>query len=718
MRWTWRMFTKMLAGAALLSTCPMGMAQGLPYPISPLRPVTDTYPGVTVSDPFRWLEDTRSAEVQKWVAAQNALTRSVIDKLPQRAAIAAELADLLGKAPVTRRGLQFAGGRLFALKRQPPANQARLVVLSDPMDVATEKVVLDPLVLNAKGTTTIDWYVPSLDGRKVAVSLSDNGSEDGTLHFYDVASGRKLPDVVPRVQYPTAGGSAAWAAGNGGVYYTRFPQGKERAPADANFYQQVWFHRLGTPASKDRYVAGKDFPRIAEIALSTTEDGRYLLADVANGDGGEHAFHLRDPAGKWTRIAGFDDGVRSIALGRDGRWYGLVLKASPRGRIVSGALKSPALSGARPVLAQAAQVIAGFTPTRHRLYVEYLAGGPQELHTFTLEGRALGRIGNEAVATAYVGTALKDDTILYGSQSFVQPFAWYRYAPTSKSPTPPPVKTALDEERRDLQLGDAEVRREFATSKDGTKVPLNIVMPRGTPLDGTSPVLLTGYGGYGVSMQPYFSPLNVFWLRHGGIFVVANLRGGGEFGEDWHLAGNLTRKQNVFDDFIASAEYLQAKRYTSSRRLAIEGASNGGLLMGAVMVQRPELFKAVVSQVGLYDMLRVELSPNGEFNTTEFGSVKDPAQFKALYAYSPYHHVVEGADYPAVMLLTGMNDGRVEPHNSFKMAARLQDAMPKRAPVLLRVAGDAGHGMGTALSSRIAQEADIFTFLFDQLRMK
>jgi prolyl oligopeptidase len=710
MRWT-------LAGAGWGASM-VAAAASLAYPEAPRRPVVDTYHGAEVTDNYRWLEATDTPAVEAWVAQQNALTRSQLDKQPNRGAIRAELGELLGKAPTTRRELHYAAGKLFAMKSQPPANQPRLVVLTDPADTASEKTIVDPNVLNPKGTTTIDWYVPSLDGKLVAVSLSDNGSEDGTLHLFDVATGRKLDDVIPRVQYPTGGGSVAWTPDNKGLYYTRYPQGTERPPEDKNFYEQLWFHQIGTPVAQDRYVLGKDFPRVAEIFLSTTEDGRYLLAEVLNGDGGEHSFYLLAPNKPWTRIAAFEDGVRSISLGRDGRWYGVVLKGTPRGRIVAGSLDEPVLGKARVIVPESDMTVSAVTPASSRLYVEYLAGGPQELHAFTLAGEPLGRIGNETVATAHAGPALEGDDLLFGSQSYVKPFAWYRYSPNAKTPQPEPVRTALSEQPKNVRLDDIEVRREFATSKDGTKVPVNIVFKKGLKLDGSSPLLLTGYGGFAVSMQPRFSLRTAFWLKHGGIYVVANLRGGGEYGEEWHLQGNMTRKQNVFDDFIASAQYLVDKGYTSPAKLAIEGGSNGGLLMGAVLTQRPELFNTVIGHVGVYDMLRMELSPNGAFNVTEFGSATDAAQFKALRAYSPYHRVADGTAYPAVFLLTGLHDGRVEPHNSLKMAARLQAATTSGRPVLLRVAGDAGHGQGMALSSAIEQDADVFAFLFEQLGMK
>ena len=545
----------------------------LAYPPTPRRPVTDVYHGVSVSEDYRWLENVIAPEVRDWIASENALTRGWIDARPQHAPILDELTTLLGQAPVSRAALRYAGGRIFAMKRQPPANQSRLVVLASPLDLASERVLVDPNVLNPKGTTAIDWYSPSLDGKTVAVSLSDNGSEDGDLHLFDVASSRPLPDVIPGVQRATAGGSVAWAPDGQGLYYTRYPQDHERPAADANFYQQVWFHRLGTPISTDRYVIGKDLPRIAEIALSSTEDGRYLLADVSNGDGGENAFYLRDPAGQWARIADFSDGVRQVALGRDGRWYARVLKGSPRGRIVAAPLDKPRLDQATLVIAEGSDTIADLTPTTHRLYVSYLAGGPEELRAYTLAGKLLGRIGPESVATTYVGAALRGDDILFGSQSFVSPFAWFLYAPTAAEPDPTPQKTALSESPLGVDLSDFEVRREFAISKDGTKVPVNIVCRKGLTLDGSHPTLLTGYGGYGLSMQPYFSLLDAFWLRHGGVYVLANLRGGGEFGEDWHRAGKLTKKQNVFDDFIASAQLpdrqgLHHRRRSSRSRAA------------------------------------------------------------------------------------------------------------------------------------------------------
>lgn len=708
----------------LAQTTPATSTAVIAYPEAPRRPVSDTYTGVAgprkVTDDYRWLEALDEPAVKDWVTLQNTATRRYLDALPSRTAIRDELKQLIGSAPVTRSSFAYAGGKLFAMKRQPPKNQPMLVVIDAPDTLAgapidAERVVVDPNQRNEKGTTTIDWFEPSRDGRLVAVSLSDNGSEKGTLRIFDVATGDEKSDVVPRVQNPTAGGSVAWNADGSGLWYTRYPAPMERPAEDAGFYQQVYFHKLGTRSTFDTLSLGSELPRIAEVHLEASEDGRHVLASVRNGDGGEVGFWLHGPNDKWRRLAGFDEGFRSAAFGRDGRLYAVASKGSPRGRVVAMKLDVPALSRASAVVPQSDAVIEEVVPTNTRLYVEVLTGGPSELRVYTLAGKALPAPAVEAVSTVSIGARLAGDAILYGNQSFVTPFAWYRLDP--KRDGGQPVRTALSAPPDNLSTDDIAVTRVMAPSPDGTAVPVNIVARKGVALDGRNPTLLTAYGGYGVSMRPRYSRRTVFWLRHGGVYALANVRGGGEFGEEWHLAGNLTKKQNVFDDFAAAAKMLVDRGYTTPKRLAIEGGSNGGLLVGAAMVQHPELYGAVVSHVGIYDMLRVERTPNGAFNVTEFGTVKDPAQFDALYAYSPLHHVEDGKAYPPMLMTTGINDGRVDPWQSLKMAARLQAANPKGRPVLLRVAGDAGHGQGMSLSSSIELDADTFAFLFDSLGM-
>ncbi|HWT02839.1 MAG TPA: prolyl oligopeptidase family serine peptidase [Pyrinomonadaceae bacterium] len=690
---------------------PVCAQQALQFPATPKKAVTDEYHGVKVIDEYRWLEDSGDPAVRRWLDEQNKFSRSLLEKMPARAAIATRLKNLYDDRPTIYYNF-YQRKMFFAMKSEPGKNQPLLVMLNSPDDPASERVILDPNVLNPKGTTAIDFYAPSLDGRFVAVSLSENGSEDGSAHVYETASGKKLPDVIPRVQYPTAGGSLEWDKDASGFYYTRFPRGGERPPEDMTFYQQVYFHKLGTQTSEDTYVIGKEFPRIAEITLSTTEDAKYLLASVANGDGGEFAHYLRGPSGTWTQLTRFSDQVKSVLFGPNGTLYLLTVNGAPRGKILSAPLDDPKLSGAKTVVPESDATIESFIPAATRLYVAEMKGGPSEVAVFDLGGKRLSSVPVKPVSSVLLGLRLKGDEILYGSVSYLETFTWYRFDPATGAVT----KTRLAG-TTSVNFDDAQVVRDFAVSKDGTRIPINIVSRKGVKLDGKNPTILYGYGGYGVNMTPSFRRKNRLWLDAGGVYVEANLRGGSEYGEEWHRAGKLTKKQNVFDDFIACAKYLIEKKYTSPDRLAIEGGSNGGLLMGAALTQHPELFRAVVGYAGWYDMLRVELSPNGAFNVPELGTVKDPEQFRALHAYSPYHRVRDNTAYPAVLFITGDNDGRVDPMHSRKMAARLQAATSSKLPVLLRTSSDTGHGAGSSLGARIAQESEVLAFLFDQLGM-
>jgi prolyl oligopeptidase len=682
-------------------------------PPTPKRPVLDSYHGVAVGDDYRWLENAADPEVRKWSDAQNAYTRSFLDALPDRDAIAKRARELLGTASADYFDLRWAGGRLFALEDRPPAQQPFLVVMKSPDDPASATILLDPNALDASGGTTIDFYVPSHDGKKVAVSLSKGGSESGTVHVYDVASGKETGDVIPRVQGGTAGGSVAFTAGDTRIFYTRYPHDGERPAADLDFFQQVYVHKLGAPVSSDAYSIGKDFPRIAEITLAASHDGKLLLARVANGDGGEFAHYLLGPTGNWTQIAGYADKVIRAEFGRDNALYVLSLSGAPRGKILRLSPRDPKLAKAVQIVAESKSVIQRFAVTAKRLYVVDLVGGPSAIRVFDLGGKPLGNVSILPVSAVNDLEPLDGDEILYRNQSYVAPPGWYRYRPATGSAT----RTALVQ-TSPADFSDAEVTRDMCKSKDGTLVPINIVAPKGARRDGKNPTLLTGYGGYGVSRVPRFRAINRLWLDQGGIVATTNLRGGGEFGEEWHHAGYLEKKQNVFDDFAACAKRLGELGLTGPDELAIIGGSNGGLLMGAEIVQHPSAFKAVVSFVGIYDMLRVETTPNGAFNVTEFGSVKDESQFRALYAYSPYHNVKDGTAYPATLMLTGANDPRVDPYNSRKMVARLQSATSSSAPILLRTSSDTGHGIGNPLNVEIAEDVDVYSFLFHALGIR
>jgi prolyl oligopeptidase len=703
----------LMAAALTASSLAAGCSGGRePFPATEKRPVVEEHFGTRTTDNYRWLDNLEDPEVRKWNEAQNAYTRAYLDKIPFREQVFHRLKNIHEAESAQYYALEYRK-KLFAIESQPHKNQPFLVVFPSVDELTSPRIVVDPNELSPRGTTAIDWYVPSRDGSLVAVSLSENGSEDGSVSVFDVDTGKRLQDLIPRVQFPTGGGSVDWNRDSTGFYYTRYPQGQERPAEDLNFYQQIYFHRLGTPATADTYVIGKQFPKIAECRIISPENGMSLLVTVANGDGGEYCHYLKDQSGRWTQITKFDDKVISAQFAPDGTLFLLTRKDAPNGKILAVQPANPELDKAKPVVPESDASISDFLVTRKRIFVADVVGGPSRVRVFDLAGREQSPIPLPPIFALTGMERLEGDRILYGAEGYVEPPGWYLYDPDTRQSS----KTALSA-TSSIGMSDIRVSREFAVSKDGTKVPVNILMRKETPLDGRNPTILYGYGGFGIVESPYFDPVKLVWLEQGGIYAIANLRGGGEFGEAWHEAGKLTRKQNVFDDFAACAQFLVDRKYTSSEQLAIEGGSNGGLLMGALLTQHPEFMRAVVSYVGIYDMLRFENFPNGVFNVTEYGTIKDPEQFRALYAYSPYQHVVDGKAYPAVILLTGDHDGRVDPANSRKMAARLQAATSSGLPVLLRTNPKAGHGIGTALSDRIDQEADVYSFLFAQLNVR
>jgi prolyl oligopeptidase len=691
-------------------------------PETPKRPVTDVYHGTSVVDDYRWLEDGQNAEVKDWTRRQREEARRILDASPERAKLVARLTELFKASSTSYVGLREGGGKLFAFKKAPPAEQPLLVALKSAEDPGSEKIILDPNTLSAGGATSINLFWPSPDGKLVAVSLTSGGSEEGNLSIYETETAHALADRIPRVAFATAGAGLAWKADSSGFWYTRYPRAGERPAEDLNFFQQVYFHRVGADEKADSYIFGKDFPRIAEVILQTLPANRGLIAGYQYGDGGDFAFHVLEKNRPPKQLARLEDGVKSIAIAPDGELYLFSRSGAPRGKIMR--LKSGEfdLAKATTIIAESEPVIRGydtggleiapaFFATRRDLFVIDIIGGPSQIRHFDRSGQLQRVIPSEPISSIDGLVPIAGDQILFEAGSYVRPNAWYRYDARKGK-----VRATKLAEKSPINYEDCEVSRQTATSKDGTKIPLTIISRRGTKLDGNNPTLLYGYGGYGIVVSPGFlGPRDRLWLDRGGVFAIANLRGGGEFGEEWHKAGNLTNKQNVFDDFIAGAEFLIQSGYTKPARLAIEGGSNGGLLMGAALTQRPELFRAVVSHVGIYDMLRVELDPNGSFNIPEFGSVKDPQQFAALNAYSPYHRVKEGVAYPAVLFMTGENDHRVNPMNSRKMTARLQAATSSGRPILLRTSDNSGHGMGTAMTEKIEQSADVLAFLIDQL---
>lgn len=746
-------------------TSPSTTEQRLPPIVpAPRRPVTHTYFGTSVTDDYEWLEDGQSAETRAFVDAENALTRSTIDAFPERAAVRERVASILSAAAADWFAVTSENGQLFALKEAPPKQQRLLVALGPAggakLPAGADRVIVDPNALDPSGKTTIDFFVPSPDGQTLAVSLSKDGTESGDLHLIDVATGKDKNETIPRVYGGTAGGSVAWNADGTGFHYTRYPRPGERSAADTDFYQQVYFHRVGTPDSADTYAMGRELPRIAEIELVRSSDfdgGKRTLARVANGDGGEIEFHLLE-SGRWTRLSRFEDELFAATFGPDGKIYAVTRKNAPRGKVI--ALSPPFVERQQlDVIPESADaVIEDLIVTKSSLYTIETADGPSRVRRFPLGVKAeplaqepkkppptqskkgaptpkpsatapaIIPAGARGLAAAIlplppvssVGSAIKigAEDLLFRLESYVEPPKWMLY----KASEHRLVATGLTKKPA-FDMNDVEVSRESCVSKDGTRVPMTVLKKKSAkvPFDGSMPGLLTGYGGFGVVVKPKMRATFRVWLDHGGVVAEANLRGGGERGEAWHRAGYLTKKQNVFDDFAACAKALFDLNYTRPDRLAISGRSNGGLLMGAALVQHPEMFRAVAAAVGIYDMLRNELSPNGAFNVTEYGSVKDEAQFRALHAYSPLHNVKNDVAYPAVLFLTGANDPRVDPYHSRKMTARLQGSMAKPIerqathPILLRADASTGHGMGNPLSAEIEEVTDTLTFLLHEV---
>ncbi|GJQ29557.1 MAG: peptidase S9 [Phycisphaerae bacterium] len=680
-------------------------------------PVTDEHHGVKVVDAYRWLEDWNDPKVKAWSEAQNAYARGILDKLEDTEAIRTRAAAVLSATGAAYFAPTWSGGRLFAMKRQPPKQQPFIVVMPSPMHPDQERVLVDPNVIDPEGGASIDWYVPSPDGALLAVSMSTHGSEAGDIHLFDTKTGKQVHEVITRVNGGTAGGSLAWAPDGKGFYYTRYPRAGERPAEDMDFYVQVYFHRLGDDPAKDTYEVGKEFPRIAEIQLECLHTGGWagaVLASVQLGDGGEfmHFIKINDA---WKQFTKYEDRIVQATFAPSGLIVMISRKDAPRGKIVATMCDEWSVTpgtlvpeGEYTIVSEFLDPEGLFLATENALYITYQLGGPGEVRAFDYHGkpRPAPALGDVTSPTGL--TALDGGKLLVGTKSYIAPLAWGVFDPAAAAaPAPTPLSSKFP-----FSLDDYEVVREFATSKDGTKVPVNIIRRKGLALDGRSPCLVTAYGGYGVNIEPTFRPGTLLLLEQGFVWAEANIRGGGEFGDAWHRAGNLTNKQNVFDDFAAAVKHLQTRGYTNPTRTAITGGSNGGLLMGATLTQHPDLIACVVSHVGIYDMLRVELSSNGAFNIPEFGTVKNPDHFKALYAYSPYHRVVEGVKYPPVLFLTGANDPRVDPMQSRKMTARLQAV---GGTCLLRTSSNSGHGAGTALNERIEQTVDVNAFILSNL---
>jgi prolyl oligopeptidase len=690
-------------------------AFALDYPESRRENTSNTYHGVDVADPYQWLEDWTSTEVKQWSAGQNEAARKYLDDLPGRAAIAKRVEEVTTADTVSYYAAQRTGDKAWFLKYAPPRQQPYLVQIDPDGNTDSERVVFDPATTDETGSTSMEWYRVSPDGKLVAIALTVAGAEVADLHILDAATGARVDEILPRVNGPTAGGDLSWDADSSGFYYTRYPRDGEKSAEDQNFYQQLWHRELGKALSEDRYEIGRLFDRIAEIRVLQHDASGKALVTMQYGDSGRFQLYVRETNGAWHRVSDYEDQLVQAAFIDENALLVLSRKSAPRGKFMRMDISALPATSLSQLIPQTEEAFASdfygdptFIVHKERIYATTLLGGPEELRVYDLKGE---KRTAPRMEVSGVGQIVPwDDGVMLRHYSYLSPNSWLLFdgRHTSKHPLSSTSSVNFD---------GYKVVREMAASLDGTQVPVNIILAEGARLDGSNPLLLTAYGGYGVSLAPSFNASRKIWLEQGGIFAVANLRGGGEFGEDWHQQGMLTRKQNVFDDFHGVMRHLVDKGYTNESRLAIEGGSNGGLLMGAMITQHPQDFRATVSHVGVYDMLRVELSPNGAFNIPEYGTVQNADHFKALRAYSPYHNI-EKTSYPSILFMTGENDGRVDPMHSRKMTAALQYDNKSDNPVLLRTSGATGHGSGTPLNETIAQEVDRLSFLFNSLKME
>jgi prolyl oligopeptidase len=680
----------------------------LTYPPARRADHVDTYHGVAVQDPYRWLEDLDSAETRAWVEAENEVTFSWLGKVGSRHAIKARLTELWN---YERYGVPFKeGGRYFYTRNDGLQNQA--VLYTAESLGAAPRALLDPNTLSKDGTVALSGMAVSEDGRHLAYGLAEAGSDWNTWKVRSVETGADLPDTLRWVKFS----GASWTKDGKGFFYSRYAEPKPGAELkNVNVDQKIYYHRLGAAQAEDALVyERKDQPEWL-LNGTVTEDGRYLVISVARGDTVNNALFYKDLATPGAAVvellAKFD--AQYAFVGNDGPlfWVQADLDA-PRGRVFAIDTRKPSRADWVEVIPESEDALQGVSVVGERFFATYLKDAQSRVRTFELRGKPLADVPLPGIGSAAgFGGKREDAETFYYFTSYTVPTTIYRYdVKAGSSEVFRAPKVAFD--------SSAYVTRQvFYASKDGTRVPMFLTHRKDLKPDGANPTLLYGYGGFNIPLTPAFSTANLVWLERGGVYAVANLRGGGEYGESWHQAGTRLKKQNVFDDFIAAAEWLIAEKITSPKRLAIEGGSNGGLLIGAVLNQRPHLFGAAIPAVGVMDMLRFHKFTIGWAWVSDYGSSDDAKEFLALRAYSPYHNVKKGACYPPTLVTTADHDDRVFPGHSFKYAAALQDAQACPSPVLIRIETRAGHGAGKPTAKIIEEAADVWAFLVQALGM-
>jgi prolyl oligopeptidase len=678
------------------------------YPVTKTVDQVDDYHGTKVADPYRWLESTDSPETIEWIAAQNRLTESWLATIPERARLAKRLTELFSYE--RRNVVAKVGGSLFYSHN--PGLAAQSVIWRQDSGSAEPVVVLDPNTLSSDGTVSISGFEPSDDGRWLAYSTSDGGSDWRTWHVRDLVTMQDTADVLRWSKFA----GAAWVHDSSGFYYCRFPEpAAGDALEQANFNQTVWFHRLGDPQEKDTLVyARPDQPEWGFQPI-VTDDGRFLVLNVSHGTDRRNRIYVQDLAAAGSPMVKlldeFDASYDWVGSSGSTFYFRTDLDAS-LGRVIAIDFDRPARDQWREVVATRAESLGAVTLVNGILFLNYLQDGSTRIRMHRLADATTSDFALPGIGSAGgFGGKSTDTETFWSFASFTSPTTHFRLDLSTMQ------STVWFRPKIDFDLSPFETRLVRATSKDGTQVPMHVTCRKDLVLDGSHPTLLYGYGGFNISLTPVFSTQRLAWLEMGGVFVQAMLRGGAEYGEEWHAAGMFGRKQNVFDDFIACAELLIASNYTSSPKLAIHGGSNGGLLVGACMAQRPELFGAAVPAVGVLDMLRFHRFTIGRAWTSEYGCSETAEHFPFLHAYSPLHNLETGASYPATLVMTGDHDDRVVPGHSFKFAAALQAAQGGSAPTLIRIDTRAGHGAGKSTQQQIEEQADLYAFLAKALRV-
>ena len=677
------------------------------YPKAKTVDQVDDYHGTKVADPYRWLEDADSPDTHAWVEAENKLTFSYLDKIPYRSAIRDRLTKLWNYERFT--APQQQGGRYFYEHNNGLQNQNALLV-AESLN-AEPRLLLDPNTLSSDGTVALAGRALSDNGNLLAYGTAASGSDWTEWHVRDVDTGKDLTDDIKWVKFS----GASWTKDGKGFFYSRYDEPKGTVLRDANYFQKLYFHQLGTAQSADILVYDRPDNKELGFGGNVTDDGHYLVINVWQGTSPKNRLYYKDLTKADSQVVKMldDFDAQYQFVDNDGSvfWIQTDLDA-PRGRLIAIDTEHPEKANWKTVVPQGSDKLEGVGLVNDVFLLSYLKDARTEVRVHDLSGKFLRNVDLPGIGTATgFGGKRKDKETFYAFTSFISPTTIYRYDPAAGK------SSVFRQPKVDFDAAKYETKQVFYNSKDGTRVPMFLTYKKGLKLDGQNPTLLYAYGGFDISLTPSFSVPNVVWLEMGGIYAQPNLRGGGEYGEEWHLAGTHAKKQNVFDDFIAAAEWLIANKYTSAPKLAIRGGSNGGLLVGACLTQRPDLYGATLPLVGVMDMLRFQKFTIGWAWTSDYGSSDNVDDFKAIYAYSPLHNLKPGTKYPPTMIATADHDDRVVPGHSFKFAATMQADQAGPAPVLIRVETKAGHGAGKPISKIIEQASDEWTFVAHNLNM-